>query len=153
MPEENIIEEKEKKSIWNILLTVVIIITAALLALCIYLFMNRSKELDLSNEYTLTGISEQNYTYGNPFAKDLVVSDPSITIEDVMMSSTTEKALLFNIDTKEALFAQAVYDKTFPASITKLMTAILAVKYSNMTDTVIMEESDLIWKKAPRFPD
>ena len=142
MPEENIIEESEKKSIWNVLLTVIIIITAALLALCIYLFMNRSKELDLSNEYTLTGISEQNYTYGNPFAKDLVVSDPSITIEDVMMSSTTEKALLFNIDTKEALFAQAVYDKTFPASITKLMTAILAVKYSNMTDTVIMEESD-----------
>jgi len=135
-------EAKEKKDIWNFLLTIIIIITAALIALFIYLFINRSKELDISVPYSPSALSELEYTYGKTFSEDLVVSDPSVTLDGVVMSSTMEKALLFNTDTREPVFAQAVYDKTFPASITKLMTAILAAKYSNMNDTVIMEYSD-----------
>ncbi len=130
------------KNIWNHLLIAVIVIAAGLIALLVYMFNNRQSILDINNAYTPLGLDTQDYMYGDTFAKELVVSDPSVAIEGVLFDSTKEKGLLFNTDTKEALFAQGIFDRAYPASITKLMTAILAVKYGTMSDTVIMEDSD-----------
>lgn len=138
MNEEKVVQ----KNIWNRLLIVVIILVAALVVLLVFLMRGRSRVLDISEPFTPSGLDMTEYTYGEPFAADLVVSGPSVTIEGVRLDMTTEKGLLFDIDAREPLFAQGIYDKAFPASLTKLMTAILAAKYGNMSDTVIMEESD-----------
>ena len=135
-------EETPKKSIWNILLTVMIIAVICLIVLLVYLFQQRQKQLDLSLAYTPSVLESDEYTYGRTFSENFIVSDPSVTIDGVKLDSTTEKGLLFDTDSNTALFAQGIYDKAYPASITKLMTAILAAKYANMSDVVTMEESD-----------
>jgi len=49
----------------------------------------------------------------------------------------TAGALLFvNNTKKQAIYADDVYKKLYPASLTKLMTALLAFKYGTLTDNV-----------------
>ncbi len=135
-------EKTKKKSIWNKLLILVTVLVVLLIVLLVYIFSLKSKILDMSMPYTPGSADTTQYTYGETFASDLVVSNPAVSIDGVVLDSTTEKGLLFNIDSKESVFAQGIYDKAYPASLTKLMTAILAVKYANLDDVVIMEDSD-----------
>jgi len=52
-------------------------------------------------------------------------------------SVLTAGALLFvNNSKKEAIYADEVYKKLYPASLTKLMTAVLVFKYGTLTDNV-----------------
>ncbi len=49
---------------------------------------------------------------------------------------TAPSILLVNDTTQEMLFAQNVHDKRFPASITKIVTALLVLKQGNLDDIV-----------------
>ncbi len=120
----------------------VIIAVAGLIVLFVWFFSNRQKELDLSLPYTPSASYAIDQTLGKTFAQDLVISAPSVTIEGVKLDSTKEKGLLFDLDSRESLFAQGIFDRAYPASITKLMTAIICAKYGNMSDSVTMEEAD-----------
>ena len=42
----------------------------------------------------------------------------------------------FNISTKEVMYAHNIFEKNYPASTTKVMTAYLAIKYGNLDDYV-----------------
>lgn len=48
----------------------------------------------------------------------------------------SEAALLFDITNKEAIYVKNPYEKLFPASLTKLMTALIVLKRGELTDTV-----------------
>lgn len=76
------------------------------------------------------------------FAADLCVSDANVDLVNIEFQSANERGLLFNLETHEARFARGAYDRVYPASITKIMTAILAVKYGNMDDEVTMRDED-----------
>lgn len=41
------------------------------------------------------------------------------------------------------LYAKGAYNKVYPASITKIMTAMLALKYGNMDDTVTISQENV----------
>lgn len=64
------------------------------------------------------------------FASDLCVVAENITTEDVDMSKAMGAAL-FDVNTKETLYAKNVHDKLYPASLTKVMTALVALKYGS----------------------
>ncbi len=81
------------------------------------------------------------------FASDLCVSPEALPRDGVAMTSTDEKVLLFNLDTSTPLFAQGIYDRTYPASITKIMTAIVALKYGNMNDEVTISKEAVTLEK------
>ena len=57
---------------------------------------------------------------------DLCVGETSVPLNDISFSSQV-KAGLFDLDHKKVLFAQNMYDQVYPASITKIMTALLAM--------------------------
>ena len=132
----------EKKNIWNKLLILVIIIAAALFAVFLVMRYQSSRKMDLSHSYSSgeTELSESAKAEG--FSKKLVVSDNSVNQDGLVLTSDSEKALLFNLDDKSVKFAQNIYERTYPASITKIMTAILVLKYGNMDDTVTMTDED-----------
>ena len=51
-------------------------------------------------------------------------------------------ALLFNIDTKEVLYAKNIYERLYPASTTKLMTALVALKNGDLdAQTSVSQEA------------
>lgn len=54
-----------------------------------------------------------------------------------------ESGALFDLEGKSIVFSKNLYDKVYPASITKIMTAILALKYGNMDDVVTIMWRDL----------
>ncbi len=139
MPEE---EKKKKGSIWNKLFAITTIVVVGLIALLFYVQYRQESVLDITDPFEAYKPAEDRYTHGKTFAADLAKTGSSIVLEGVELNASVEKAILVNTDTNTALFAQGIYDKAYPASITKLMTAILAIEYGHMDDVVVMKEAD-----------
>ena len=58
-----------------------------------------------------------------------------VTEEENNMANEMASAIAtiqINNDTGEVLFANNVYDKIYPASTTKILTALVALKYGNL---------------------
>ena len=49
---------------------------------------------------------------------------------------TSDAHLLVNITDNEVIYADNVYEKLYPASLTKLMTALIVLQYGELTDSV-----------------
>ena len=73
---------------------------------------------------------------------DLCVGETSVPLNDISFSSQV-KAGLFDLDHKKVLVAQNMYDQVYPASITKIMTALLAMEYNQPDTQVTITEEDL----------
>ena len=70
-----------------------------------------------------------------PFAADLCVVSSDVNISDVDMSKASG-AGLFDLNDNETLYAKNVHEKLYPASLTKIMTALVALKYGSMDMTL-----------------
>lgn len=70
-----------------------------------------------------------------PFASDLCVVNEDISADDLEI--TASSAGLFDINNKNTIYAKNVHEKLYPASLTKVMTALVALKHgsSDMTLT------------------
>ena len=94
-------------------------------------------------KYSVSSFSEDSNDakYYPTFASDLCVADSDINNSD---SSITENvsAGLFDLNNKETLFAQNVNEKVMPASLTKVMTAYVALKYGSL-EQVLVATSDV----------
>lgn len=67
----------------------------------------------------------------DPFAESLCVVDTDISSDEVDMSRATGAAL-FNLNRKETLYAKNVHEKLYPASLTKVLTALVAIKHGSI---------------------
>lgn len=65
------------------------------------------------------------------FAGDLCVVADNIDISDVDMSGAYS-AGLFDLSNKEVIYAKNVHEQLHPASLTKIMTAVVALKYGSL---------------------
>ncbi|HHX11398.1 MAG TPA: D-alanyl-D-alanine carboxypeptidase [Clostridiales bacterium] len=84
----------------------------------------------LNNSVINADITETDF-----FAKNLAI----ITEEDNMGDDpdiNSEASLLVNITSNEILYGDNVYEKLYPASLTKLMTTLILLRYGELTDTV-----------------
>lgn len=54
---------------------------------------------------------------------------------------TAGASLIVNDSTDEMLFSRNIYKKMYPASITKIVTALVALKYGNMDDVVTVSHN------------
>lgn len=74
-------------------------------------------------------------TQGDFFAKDIaIVSEEQNVGGDEQLTSGA--SLLIDKTDNEVIYADQVYNKLYPASITKLLTALVALRYGEMTDMV-----------------
>lgn len=78
-----------------------------------------------------------------PFAANLCVVSEDIVTEDVDMSLASSAAL-FDVNNNEVIYAKNVYEKLYPASLTKVMTALVALKYGNTDDTITATSNVII---------
>ena len=76
------------------------------------------------------------------FASDLcVISDEgSFNPDDV----TSQAGALFDLTDREVLYSKDAFEKMYPASITKVMTALIAIKYGNLQDQVTVTDDAVI---------
>lgn len=69
------------------------------------------------------------------FAKELCVGDNSVSLKDYQIEQVSGAAL-FDLNGSEVIFAENMHEKLYPASLTKLLTALVAVKYGKLDQTL-----------------
>ncbi|WP_346344942.1 D-alanyl-D-alanine carboxypeptidase family protein [Clostridium sp. MCC353] len=81
-----------------------------------------------------------------PFAAGLCVIFDESQYEDTAVNS--EAAGLFDISDARAMYSKNAFERLYPASTTKIMTALLAIKYGNLTDEVTVTEDAVITERG-----
>ena len=113
-----------------------------LLIFCIFVLLNiggcqKTSDSFLSFETFKHPIGTTSYsdlTEYDFFSEDLVViGEENLGDEDLIKS---EAGMLINITDKEVIFSKNVFEKKYPASLTKLLTALLAVEHGDLEDIV-----------------
>ena len=74
------------------------------------------------------------------FASDLCVTVDDVINDNIDMSQATA-AGLFDINNGDVLFAKNIHNKLNPASLTKILTALCALKYGNLDDVLTASEN------------
>ena len=100
------------------------------------------KELPLAYERTagIQNSSTQDRT-ADPFASDLCVISTDY-MEGTNVSMEIESAAgLFDVNHNKVIYAKNIHERLNPASLTKIMTALVAIKYGNTEDMIVCSEN------------
>lgn len=159
LPEEELMEEdlpeddpKAEKTmkIVNILIVSILVCILALSGLILYPMVKKQNTLDISVPFKaggyITGTTRQtlqNDMQGKLFSADLAVTEDNIDNPGINIPDETEGNILVNLETGETLYARNIYTRLYPASVTKLMTGIITMKYGNMDQVVVIQPSDV----------
>ena len=126
------------------LLGLVMVLGGVLLIL--YLVKGTPTELSAAYRLPVVRGTGENNSFAVQKAEDLssvlVMSPENVENDRITLETEDGNALLFNLGTRTPLYARDIYERIYPASITKIMTAIVAIKYGTMDETVVMQESD-----------
>ena len=128
-----------------------------LLVLCVIASFLIIKNL-FAKETLVAEYEQQQYNQavykGSLFSSDLCVVSEGENLEDGTMSkdgdseipdsTTLTSAALLDVDGESVDYSYNVYEKLYPASVTKIMTALVALENGNLSDvvTVNVDESD-----------
>lgn len=140
------ITRRKKNNIVNTLFLILILVIVFLFGILGIIKLRQSKALDMSYAYNAeerlyAQSAKTNVQTAQSFAAQLCVDDQDLGLEGINITASSEKAALFNIDEKEVMFSQSMHEKAYPASITKIMTAILAIKYGDMNNTISISQT------------
>ena len=136
---------KVQKVLGSILL-VLILITALLGGIWSITNLREVKHLDMSWPYEYVEPSADLSTDADvqiapSFASDICVVSADKGMEGIVLIGSNERAALFDVDGKDSMYAVKAHEKAYPASITKIMTAILAIKYGDMNELVTISQN------------
>lgn len=124
---------------------VCVAVIAVLIGIKLY---RQDRQMDITEPFARSMVlasdplSAEKRFQADPLSSDLCVGETSVPLNDISFSSQV-KAGLFDLDHKKVLFAQNMYDQVYPASITKIMTALLAMEYNQPDTQVTITEEDL----------
>ena len=124
----------------NKFLSYIISISLSFILLITATGCGKKDDLDLRFDRNTTSsslsISTSNslYQYADSFAKDLCIDDGEYA---VLSLNSSYAAGLFDINDNSVIYAKNMYEEMTPASITKLLTALVALKYCNLDDKVV----------------
>lgn len=78
---------------------------------------------------------------------ELFASDLCVIMGDAVGDGsllTAEAGALFDLDEASVLYSKNAHEKLYPASVTKVMTALLAIEEGNLSDRVTVTEASVI---------
>lgn len=124
-----------------------IMLVAAMIGLITALILHHAENLPLTQPYSNKALVYQAsedtaLALTEALSSNLCVGKDNTSTGDIVLKEG-ESAALFALDDKNIIFAKKMYEKIYPASITKIMTAILTLKYGNMDDIVTIMWRDL----------
>ncbi|MCC8046162.1 MAG: serine hydrolase [Clostridiales bacterium] len=140
-------QEKKRNRRLAATLALLLLLTASM-AFLVYYLVFRSHDYTLSYAYNSTdsiyglgSILEELDNTEDGYAADLCVLTEDVNTSAVSLDAYA--AALFDINEQETLYAKDVFTKRSPASITKVMTALVALKYGNLDDQVTVTSTAL----------
>jgi D-alanyl-D-alanine carboxypeptidase len=87
-------------------------------------------------------VSSFNVTVGqtdgvaSPFAADLCVVAGDVMDDEAVDMARAEAAVLFDLNDKEVLYSKNAHERLYPASLTKVMTALVALQNGSLDQTL-----------------
>ena len=124
---------------------ILIICLAIFAGLMIYKIFFADHELAITNPYNIGdsryGVMSEmaEEARAESFAANLCVTAGDVSAEGVSLQNAYAGTMLdLNDDT--VLYATNVHEKLYPASLTKIMTALVALKYGNLDDEITIDE-------------
>lgn len=117
-----------------------LLLTAVLLCFLVYYFVLRSHDYTLEFPYNKTdtvfgvGSTLVSENVASPFAEGLCVTDGDVNTQTLALNAYS--AGLFDVNNQETVYARDIFTKRSEASITKIMTALVTLKYGNLDDIV-----------------
>lgn len=121
---------------------------ACMMLLCFSGCAGKSYSFPYDAEYGVSSfqiVQTVNASSAVPFANDLCIVGGDVSGGDVSGGdaglSAVGAALLCDVNTATVLYAQNVHERMHPASLTKVMTALVALKYGSM-DQILTATSD-----------
>ena len=123
----------------------------AAFALSLTVFTGCGQELTIENAYD---VYESAKAYGlnsaatneesnSFFAKDLCVTGTDNQLSENVSDALSEAAGLFNLKDCEMKFGKNIFQRVYPASTTKILTAYVALKHGDLSATATVTEEEL----------
>lgn len=109
--------------------------------------------IEQTRNYTAS-YEEENYNttvyQGTMFAADLCVAADQVDLAGFKPDTDLHAAGLFDLEADSVLCGYKLYDRLYPASTTKIMTALIALKYGNLDDevTISANATDFNWDEV-----
>ena len=93
-------------------------------------------------DYEIENYNKNLYT-DDLFASDLCVASGDVNLKGITSAETDtlHSAALFDVDGKKVDFSYQMFDKIYPASTTKLMTALVALENADLSDVVTVSQN------------
>ena len=85
-----------------------------------------------------------------PFAADLCVADTDVTSTQIALNDVGAAAL-FDLNGRNTLYAKNVNKQMHPASLTKVMTALVALKYGSLEQKLTASENVIITESGAQL--
>lgn len=131
-------EKKKHRKLFFVLMA--LLASVVLLGFLVYYFVIRSHDYTLYLPYDKTNtiigagstLTADNIAEG--MASELCVANGEVNSQLLTMNAYA--AGLFNVNDSETIFAKDIFTRRSPASITKIMTALVTLKYGNLDDLV-----------------
>lgn len=114
---------RRKLMIFGLLLTMV-------LNGCGYLSYDMAYNAD-SEVSSFNVVTRKSTNMAAAFASDLCVVTDDITDDEAVDMSRAWAAALFDLNNTDVIYAKSVHERLYPASLTKVMTALVALKYGS----------------------
>lgn len=99
----------------------------------------QSIDMQYDSDYPVSSyriVNAESTPVADSFASDLCVAATDVSENTEVDMSQATAAGLFNLNTGEVIFAKNIHTRLQPASLTKVMTALVALKYSNPDDII-----------------
>lgn len=90
---------------------------------------------DIAAEYEAKQYNKSIYE-AELFAENLCVASENVALDEAPSNETFTAAALFDVKKSVVDFSYNVHEKLYPASTTKIMTALVAIKYADLSDVV-----------------
>ena len=97
------------------------------------------------SSFRIVNLEESKGT-AEPFAEELCVADSNINMDTVDMTKASS-AGLFDINGRDTIYAKNIHEKLYPASLTKVMTALVAMKHGS-SDMMLTASANVIIQES-----
>lgn len=130
-------KRRRRNAVKGMLLSAVLLVSLIVLGAAGFLYYRRKSEskIQYAALYETEHYNEGQYQ-GELFARELCVSAGDVALNGFEGDPALHAAGLFDVNQKQVLYADRIFDQLYPASTTKLMTAYLALKHGNPEDVV-----------------
>lgn len=131
---------KRRNRCAGILSVILVLLCAAAGVICYSKVINARPET-LVYEYETKQYNGPLYRAEALYAEDLCAASEDVYLEGVSDMPGTHAAALFDVNGKNVDFSRSIHERLYPASTTKILTALVAIKNGNLSDSVTVSEN------------